>query len=290
MKKIGMRNFKTAIAVCLCIVVMRIIKTSDSPMQACIAAIISMQSSVFESFKTGKNRMIGTFIGALMGFLLSLIYPGNLFLITVGIIILIHICYILDYNKSTVIACIVFISIMINVENTTPIIYSTHRLIETFIGIIIAVLVNYFISPPKYLSSFAKLEEDLTNTLDILFCNKLISNNAIDLSHLNEQIAEFEDLMKSYISDILPKKESSHKITSLQQVLKLFKEAQSHLFMLNSLNSTCFLNEKNSTKAKTIFDINEDNTVYSYSNLDIVYNFHIENLFNIMEVLRKDSK
>ncbi len=34
------------------------------PFYACIAAVITMQSTVHDSFTTGKNRMIGTIIGA----------------------------------------------------------------------------------------------------------------------------------------------------------------------------------------------------------------------------------
>ncbi|QGU96284.1 FUSC family protein [Clostridium bovifaecis] len=286
MKRIGMRNLKTAIAVFLCIIITRKLNVSDSPFYACIAAVICMQSSVFETFKTGKNRMIGTFIGALIGFLFALIQPGNAMLVAVGIILLIYVCNVLGYNKSISIACIVFIAIMVNLTDKTPLFYSTYRLIETFIGILIAVLVNYFIYPPKYLDNLHQLRLDIINALNKLSHEKLFDNKDVDLSTLNKQISALENLMKSYIEEIIPKKNTSNKIADLQKVLKLSKKAYSHLFMLNSLNSVCFLNEKNLLKAKLLFGINEQASTSSNSDLDIVYNYHIENLFNILETLK----
>lgn len=286
MKKIGMRNLKTAIAVFLCIIITRSLNISDSPFYACIAAVICMQSSVFETFKTGKNRMIGTFIGALIGFLFALIQPGNALLVAVGITLLIYICNVLGYNKSISIACIVFIAIMVNLTDKTPLFYSTYRLIETFIGILIAVLVNYFIYPPKYLDNLHQLRLDIINVLNRLFHEKLSDNKDVDLSTLNKQISALENLMKSYIDEIIPKKNNSNKIADLQKVLKLSKKAYSHLFMLNSLNSVCSLNKKNLLKAKVLYRINEQETTSSNSDLDIVYNYHIENLFNILEALK----
>lgn len=286
MKKIGMRNLKTAIAVFLCIIITRSLNISDSPFYACIAAVICMQSSVFETFKTGKNRMIGTFIGALIGFLFALIQPGNALLVAVGITLLIYICNVLGYNKSISIACIVFIAIMVNLTDKTPLFYSTYRLIETFIGILIAVLVNYFIYPPKYLDNLHQLRLDIINVLNRLFHEKLSDNKDVDLSTLNKQISSLENLMKSYIDEIIPKKNNSNKIADLQKVLKLSKKAYSHLFMLNSLNSVCSLNKKNLLKAEVLYRINEQETTSSNSDLDIVYNYHIENLFNILEALK----
>jgi len=86
MRKIRMRNLKTALSVFLCIVILRFFNI-NYPFYACIAAVICMQSSIFDSFTTGKNKAI-----------------------TIG--------------------CIVFLGIMINLTDTTPLIYSTTRLLR----------------------------------------------------------------------------------------------------------------------------------------------------------------
>lgn len=76
--KIGMRNIKTALSVFLCVVIFQIFNMG-SPFYAAIAAIISMQSSVIDTFKTGKNRVLGTFLGAFTGLVFALLGPSNPF-------------------------------------------------------------------------------------------------------------------------------------------------------------------------------------------------------------------
>lgn len=147
-KKIGMRNIKTAVAVMISILISKLLNM-EYPFYTAIASIISMQSSVEASFTAGRNRMLGTFIGALIGFMLSSIMPGNIILIGVGIIAVIYICNIFNWEQSTSIACVVFCAIMMNLKGGSPFFYSINRLSDTFIGIIVAVGVNYFIAPPK---------------------------------------------------------------------------------------------------------------------------------------------
>ncbi|SHH86208.1 FUSC family protein [Clostridium grantii] len=148
MKKIGMRNIKTAIAVVLALGISRLMKT-EYPFYSAIAAIISMQSSIIESFRVGKNRMLGTIVGAAVGLIFFLISPGNLILSGIGIVVVIYICDSLGWNKAVSIACIVFCVIMTNLSGRNPFFYSISRILDTFIGIIIAVAVNYIIKPPN---------------------------------------------------------------------------------------------------------------------------------------------
>ncbi len=121
-----MRNIKTALAVTISILISEFFKL-DSPFYAAIAAVISMQNSVTGSYKAGKNRMLGTITGALIGLTFSSISPNNPFLCGLGIIIIIYICNLLKWDKSISIACIVFTGIMINLTNKTPLYYSIHR-------------------------------------------------------------------------------------------------------------------------------------------------------------------
>jgi uncharacterized membrane protein YgaE (UPF0421/DUF939 family) len=153
LKRIGARNIKTAIAVVLSILISKLFKM-EYPFYAAIASIISMQSSVINSISAGKSRMLGTMIGALVGFLCALIDPGNLILVGAGIIIVIYLCNLLNWKDSASIACVVFCVIMLNLKESDPFLYSINRIIDTFVGIMVAVAVNYFIIPPR------KQEED----------------------------------------------------------------------------------------------------------------------------------
>lgn len=143
-----MRNLKTTLAVILSITIARFVNT-DTAFYAGIAAIIVMKDSIEASYATGKNRMIGTIIGAILGMLFACIKPSSLILCALGIIIIISLCNYFKLEESIIIAGIVFLAIMLNLKGRSPLFYTVNRVIETFIGIIMAVAVNCFLAPPK---------------------------------------------------------------------------------------------------------------------------------------------
>ena len=106
---------------------------------AAVAAVIGMQSSVSDSFVAGKNRMLGTIVGALIGLIGALISPDNVILCGIGTVIIIYICDLLDWQKSVTISCTVFLVIMLSLNGRPPVLYSINRTMETFLGIAVAV-------------------------------------------------------------------------------------------------------------------------------------------------------
>lgn len=64
--KIGMRLIKTAIAVFLCFLV-DFFRDGGTPFYSAIAAILCMQPELDSSLKVGKERIIATVIGGIVG-------------------------------------------------------------------------------------------------------------------------------------------------------------------------------------------------------------------------------
>lgn len=147
-KKIGMRNIKTAIAVSISIIIAKALKM-EYPFYIAIAAIIAMQGTVESSFKAGLNRMIGTLIGALVGFICATIKPGDALISGIGIIFVIYLCNLVKRKESSSIGGVVFCAIMLNLKGGSALSYSINRILDTFVGIAVAVLINYFLMPPK---------------------------------------------------------------------------------------------------------------------------------------------
>lgn len=152
--KVGLRNIKTALAVSSCMILFQLINR-DNPFFACIAAVFCMKDTVASSVSMGKNRIIGTMIGGLLGIIV--IYISDLFpilykltpLVTgLGIVIVIYICTVIKRPGAVIISCIVFIGIMIN-YSTKSYYYAINRSIDTAIGIIIAILINKYLNPPE---------------------------------------------------------------------------------------------------------------------------------------------
>ncbi|MCY6483336.1 aromatic acid exporter family protein [Clostridium aestuarii] len=287
MRKIGMRNLKTSLSVFLCIIILRILNFKY-PFYACIAAVICMQSSVFNSFTIGKNRMIGTFIGAVIGFLFALIQPRNVFLCGIGIIVVIYICTSLGRKKSVTIACIVFLAIMTNLIDKTPFIYSIHRLFETFVGIIIAVLVNYFVFPPKYLDNLNTLRKEIIDNIFKLTKEKIYNNSNIDLLTLNKKISNYESLVNSFYEEITYKQNKLCEIDDFKVFLTLSKKAFNHLSIIKALDINCNLTKSNLTNIASIYNIELKQSSYTTTDSTIVYNYHINELVKILDTLKSD--
>lgn len=147
-KKVGMRNIKTAISVSISILIARALKM-EYPFYTAIASIITMQGSVETSFIVGRNRMIGTLLGAFVGFICASIRPGEPLIAGAGIVLVIYLCNIVNRKESSSIAGVVFCAIMLNLKGGSVLFYSINRILDTFVGIAVAVIVNYFLMPPK---------------------------------------------------------------------------------------------------------------------------------------------
>ena len=99
--KPGMRTIKTGIGVMLCVLLGYLnFNLVDKTFYAAIACVVCMQTTVKGSFMVGLNRLKGTFVGGLIGFLFALIGPGNPILSCLGIITTIYICNLIKINKS----------------------------------------------------------------------------------------------------------------------------------------------------------------------------------------------
>ncbi len=280
----GMRTLKTAISVFLCILVTRLLGI-EYPFYSCIAAVISMQGSVSSSFHTGKNRMLGTFVGAFTGLIFALIAPANIFLIGLGITIVISICSHLKWNKSVSISCIVFLAIMTNLNGKSPFIYSSGRLIETFIGIVISVAVNYTICPPKYLDRIILSSNKLIDTT-ILFCgNKFCHNVNMDVLTIRKEIAHLNTHMDNYKKDFIIKPQELIEINTVIDIIKMCDIILISTNIINSLGDNLHINDDNKKKLTKLYNYNLDDRDYENNNFNIVFNYHLNIIIDCVEKL-----
>ncbi|HEX3046384.1 MAG TPA: aromatic acid exporter family protein [Bacillota bacterium] len=200
MARIGLRNLKTALAVFICMLISKILKL-EYPFFVAIAAIISMENSLSNSFKAGKSRMLGTIIGASIGLICALIRPGSALLSGIGIIGVIYLCNFLKWRKPISIAGIVFMAVMISLRGKNPFFYSINRITDTLIGIIVAVAVNYLIFPPDYLPRILRIISALSiKTAQII--KKLLNNDEnVSLVEYEQGIAKANELWELSYED-----------------------------------------------------------------------------------------
>ena len=261
----GMRNFKTAVAVILCVLIARALHLEYS-FYAAIAAVISMGNSVTNSFRTGKNRMLGTLVGAGIGFLCACILPGNAILCGIGIMIVIYICNLLKWSKSASIACIVFMAIMVNLNGKNPFFYSINRILDTFIGITVAVLVNYLICPPNYINAMKKNCGSIVEKIDKLIEKGIATIEDLELETLEKKINSLQKQISLHEDEFRFSKKSFNKIDNIKDTLGLDNIIMDHLKVIKNLKNKSDLNTEKQITPKdkqTIIDyimseINDD--------------------------------
>lgn len=285
MKKVGLRNIKTAIAVLICLAVLTLLK-SDRYFYACIAAVISMQSSVYDSFVTGRNRMIGTTIGAITGIMLAYIGQNNILLTTLGIIIVIYLCNMFGFKKSVAIACIVFLAIMTNLDDMTPLIYGTKRLLETFLGIIVSVLVNFFIFPPEVTENLNKKYNIMKKDVIEIFQDILIKGDNNKLNPLRNNITSLESLFNSYKIEHKHAQNYMNYIKGMENKIESLKEVNIHLKVIRGIEGDKKLSSENIEEVNKVLNKELCNGELKKDNeLDQVYNYHVKKILDIISIM-----
>lgn len=149
--KIGMRTFKTSIAVATCILLFHF-TNRGAPMIACLTAIFALREDWRTSFKLSKNRILGNSIGALTATLFVLIqnvlgthFFTELIGVPLAIILIIVVCDLLKNNAGIIGGTAAFLIIYYTIPIDYALLYTIQRIFDTFIGAFIAIFINWVI-------------------------------------------------------------------------------------------------------------------------------------------------
>lgn len=147
----GMRVIKTALAIVICLLIMEIANEKYSVYSA-VVAIVCMQRDWMDTLQASKDRFVGTFLGALFGLItyLIIIYFNladftllSYLIIGIASIVLMMTTIAINNSEITAITCIIFLSIISFRDMEASIYYFTLRkIIDTFVGISVALLIN----------------------------------------------------------------------------------------------------------------------------------------------------
>lgn len=291
--KIGMRTIKTSIAVTISVSLAYLLRL-NSPFFVGIAAIIAMQGNLVDSYIMGRDRVLGTILGAAIGLLGSFISIGNPIIIGLGTIIIISLCNKLGWSKSISIATVVFISIIMNVERGQELSYSLNRVLDTIVGIIVAVIVNYVISPPltkdKIYSESLKLINKFSQALKVIIMKEEPGEEKEHLADIENKLEiinkEYPILIKE-MNIKLYKKDFGD--INLEHSRTLLKRLYTNLNLLAEIGSDFSVNLENSNIINNKYHMNIIGTD-ELSDLDIVYNYHLKNSLEILQELREMYK
>jgi uncharacterized membrane protein YgaE (UPF0421/DUF939 family) len=157
--KIGARTIKTGLAVALTVFLVNILETRIDAVEynivgmAAITAIIGMQPSIKGSLETFKKRVIATFIGTIVAFILALTIGLNALNLGIGIIAIILICLKLGLNESIRFALITLVAVG-TYHNDFNIMQVVYRVSGMLTGLIVSTGLNIIFMPPNLINLF----------------------------------------------------------------------------------------------------------------------------------------
>lgn len=144
---IGLRMFKTALAVTIALAIARLFN-SYSPIFAGLGAVVAMARTLRESLDAAKTQFVGVILGGIVGVLLLLIDPTpSVLLIGVGVLVSLCLCGIFKLYYAVSLTAIIVLSVCVSTGGDGPIVALGFRLIDTSIGLVVALAVNMLIKP-----------------------------------------------------------------------------------------------------------------------------------------------
>lgn len=149
--RFGMRTFKSALAVMLCILIFHLTNRGE-PMIAALSAVFSMRQDLPTTLSFGKSRILSNSLGGSLAIIYILIqnqfqfqFAFELILVPVFVALVIIISDGIKNQAGIISGVSTLLLITLSIRGEESLSYAIARVIDTFIGTMIAVGLNYFI-------------------------------------------------------------------------------------------------------------------------------------------------
>lgn len=200
----GQRIVRSTIAVALCFVIYYLRGKRGIPFYSALAVLQCMQPYHTSMKEMAKKRTTGTFVGAFWGLIVILILlalngnrPGGIeesftkyMLISLFTGIVLYSTVVLDCKKSSYFSCVVFLSITVmHITDESPILFVMNRVLDTLIGIGLAIIVNSAHLPRRKHNEIlfvSGIDDTILNS-----GSRLTPYNKVELNRLIENGANF---------------------------------------------------------------------------------------------------
>lgn len=288
MKKVGMRTIKTGIGVVISSI-LGFIATGNS-LNPSIACIISVQDSVSGSLEVGKNRMYGTVLGGIIGYLFIFYYPGNSLLSGLGVILTIYLCNLLNLNSGASIAAITFLSVQIGFTvSEDALSYSINKVFENAIGVVVGIATNYLLARPNHSISIYSNFKQVENNINKFLKFKLLeSKSKFEPEFLEDKISEIEEVHKKLLKEADYSRQDAD-LVKIEEGINTCKTLYSHIQSIELLSKKVYLNNENYEVVKKLYKKDKIKLSQDEENSP-VFNYHLKEIIKEMEKLREILK
>jgi uncharacterized membrane protein YgaE (UPF0421/DUF939 family) len=144
----AMNAFKTALAAMLCLWLGHLFRLTHS-YWAAVSAIVVMQSENAVTFASCRDRLLGTAVGALIGWGIAHTWRGHYVVYGVGVLLCLLICSLFEYEKAGRLAAVALtIIVLIHIDHG-PRQAALARFLEVSLGIVVALAVTLLVFPQR---------------------------------------------------------------------------------------------------------------------------------------------
>ncbi|WP_181350721.1 aromatic acid exporter family protein [Thalassobacillus sp. CUG 92003] len=188
--KLGARMMKTGLAVAVALYTASLFGFV-SPIFAAIAAVFSIQPSIYRSYQSIVEQVQANIIGALIAIAAVFTLGNDPFVVAFAIIIVIGVTMNLKMNENTITLAVVAVIALMDSTDQTFIYFAASRFTSLIIGILAAFIVNLVFVPPRYETRlFGKIEY---TTNDILQWLRVTIRHLSDEPALKYEINRIQD-------------------------------------------------------------------------------------------------
>jgi uncharacterized membrane protein YgaE (UPF0421/DUF939 family) len=147
--------FKTGVAAVICVWLGNLLGLEHS-YWAAVSAIVVMGFDTTLTFASCRDRIIGTAIGAFLGWVTFYAWHGHYLLYGLSVALCLFICSTLAFDKAGRLAAVALsIIVLVKIDNG-PAQAAIGRFLEVGLGIVVALVVTMLVFPPHRASAEAK--------------------------------------------------------------------------------------------------------------------------------------
>ncbi|MBQ8797364.1 MAG: FUSC family protein [Oscillospiraceae bacterium] len=288
---IGLRTLKTAVAVLIAMVLVEFYGTSDSKLIfAMLGAMTAMRPTFRESLYACLAQLVGVLLGAVLGVgLLKLPIPG-LAQAGIGIVLVITLYNMLRIPFAPDLPCLVVVLLCVT-PDIQPWAYAIGRFWDTFIGLVVGMLINVLVFPydnrRRIRDTVQSLDKEVLVFLEELFDG---DEHLPDAEAMEEKIDYLDAQLKILTNQktVLRMRHRKVDLETYRQCEKKARELAAQMEVLYQMGRPGVLSAENRERLKECGAVIQDpRGTETAEPLDIVTNYHVSQILTLREELLK---
>lgn len=291
---IGLRTFKTAVAIVAAMVVVDLYgATGDKLIFAMLGAMAVMEPTFKGSLTACASQIAGTLFGAAVGILLSFLPLGPMLSVGIGIIAIIVFYNGLHIRLSPSLPCFIMVMLCVS-DNMNPVTYALGRSWDTAIGLIVGMAVNMLIFPynnsRQIKETIRSLDRDLIAFLEDVFDGDLILP---DPEHMEGKLAGLQKQLGIFADQrfLVHHRRQKQELERLLSCDRKAKDLVAHLAVLSRMEAPGRLSGENRRRlAACGAAIKDTRELDSVMEMDVVTNYHVEEILTLRRELLEALK